>query len=67
MKFNFVAEPKLDGFIDELMEVDEMVLSRFFDTGRPDHHIVGYFMNYNEDTKVISIVGEISKKKLKKK
>ena len=56
MKFNFVAEPKLDGFIDELMEVDEMVLSRFFDTGMPDHHIVGFFMNYNEDTKVISIV-----------
>ena len=66
MKFNFVAEPKLDGFIDELMEVDEMVLFDFFDTGRPDHHIAGYFLNYDKDTKVISIVGEISEEEIEK-
>tara|TARA_B100000029_G_scaffold11981_1_gene12699 strand:+ start:700 stop:1029 length:330 start_codon:yes stop_codon:yes gene_type:complete len=69
MKFNFVSEPtsfpEYDSG-DELMEVDEMILAEFFDTGKFDDYVAGYFLNFDEDTKVVSIVGEISEEEIEK-
>ena len=82
MKFNFVSKPKIfpdlcemhrnencleydcDG---ELMIADEMELAEFFDTGKSDDYIAGYFLNYNEENKVVSIVGEISEEDIEEK
>jgi len=76
MKFNFVSEPEqifpgscemhdntdcseedCDG---ELNEVDEMILAEFFDTGKADDYIAGYFLDFDEEKKIVSIVGEMS-------
>jgi len=49
------------------MIADEMELAEFFDTGKSDDYIAGYFLNYNEENKVVSIVGEISEEDIEEK
>jgi hypothetical protein len=44
-----------------------MELAEFFDTGKSDDYIAGYFLNYNEENKVVSIVGEISEEDIEEK